>query len=560
MFAQPFDHSFNDLFNQYVNMDTLSVDGNKDVSFPSEFDQMFPLDSFSSECGDQSPTVSTTQHTHQSAQPWGKDPWCLSHNTDYAADQSDFNFQDSIQLSTVSDLNAGQEFPSASHQQPASTRSSPSTPPATPRRKIKSGLITPKSIKRHREPNDRRGLLRKQSFSPSLMRTSHLQKGSGRMAYPEAWTQGFQNFSIRSSDECLPLSPPPSDILIQHENIPTKSTPAQMNPSAEGFARDSAEMPHQYDSSVFNHSPAITMPSPSAHALAKQQQRYLNQSNNSGLTPSPPSADDLFSSPHSSDPQSMSSWNSDSLGTPAFQFTPDLQGHDAQAWWSPMSSRVAPPQASYQQMIASPVPQRPLQASTNQSDLLQGGLMIQLDPFEMPSATRPPFPASTIPSTTNTQDTRTYSHGTPMPQKYADTPAFTTPNLHNQSRSPSLSPHADVSPKDGTIMRNGMIMKTSQRRTHGRKLSGHSMGAPKPLKGPNGSPKGANKSVTVSFVNFTPNDSHKILTGVAPSGSSKTKARREQEARDRRRKLSEAALNAVRKAGGDVEALEAVFC
>jgi hypothetical protein len=64
----------------------------------------------------------------------------------------------------------------------------------------------------------------------------------------------------------------------------------------------------------------------------------------------------------------------------------------------------------------------------------------------------------------------------------------------------------------------------------------------------------------VSFVNFTPNDSKKILTGVAPSGSSKTKARREQEARDRRRKLSEAAINAVRKAGGDVEALEAVLC
>ncbi|KMU78703.1 hypothetical protein CISG_01743 [Coccidioides immitis RMSCC 3703] len=52
----------------------------------------------------------------------------------------------------------------------------------------------------------------------------------------------------------------------------------------------------------------------------------------------------------------------------------------------------------------------------------------------------------------------------------------------------------------------------------------------------------------------------KLLTGVAPSGSSKNKARREQEAREKRRKLSEAALLAVRKAGGDVEALEAVLC
>jgi hypothetical protein len=66
--------------------------------------------------------------------------------------------------------------------------------------------------------------------------------------------------------------------------------------------------------------------------------------------------------------------------------------------------------------------------------------------------------------------------------------------------------------------------------------------------------------MSVSFVNFTPEDSQKLLTGVAPSGSSKTKARREQEAREKRRKLSEAALLAVRRAGGDVEALEAVLC
>ena len=57
-------------------------------------------------------------------------------------------------------------------------------------------------------------------------------------------------------------------------------------------------------------------------------------------------------------------------------------------------------------------------------------------------------------------------------------------------------------------------------------------------------------------MNFTPDDSRKILTGVAPSGSSKTKARREKEAAEKRRKLSEAAKRAVRDAGGDLEALE----
>ena len=59
----------------------------------------------------------------------------------------------------------------------------------------------------------------------------------------------------------------------------------------------------------------------------------------------------------------------------------------------------------------------------------------------------------------------------------------------------------------------------------------------------------------VGFVNYTPEDSEQILTGVAPSGSSKTKARREKEALERRRKFSEAAVRAVRAVGGDVKAL-----
>ncbi|KAI4159549.1 MAG: hypothetical protein L6R39_000330 [Caloplaca ligustica] len=60
---------------------------------------------------------------------------------------------------------------------------------------------------------------------------------------------------------------------------------------------------------------------------------------------------------------------------------------------------------------------------------------------------------------------------------------------------------------------------------------------------------------TMGFVNFTPSDSKRILTGVAPSGSSKTKARREQEANEKKRKLSLAVLRAVEEAGGDPEPL-----
>jgi hypothetical protein len=59
----------------------------------------------------------------------------------------------------------------------------------------------------------------------------------------------------------------------------------------------------------------------------------------------------------------------------------------------------------------------------------------------------------------------------------------------------------------------------------------------------------------MDFVNFTSSDSMRILAGVAPSGSSKTKARREKEALERRRRLSQAAMRAVQAAGGNIDAL-----
>lgn len=57
------------------------------------------------------------------------------------------------------------------------------------------------------------------------------------------------------------------------------------------------------------------------------------------------------------------------------------------------------------------------------------------------------------------------------------------------------------------------------------------------------------------FVNFTPHDCETLMMGVAPSGSSKTKAKREREEHERRRRLEEAAMKAVAAAGGNVQFL-----
>lgn len=60
----------------------------------------------------------------------------------------------------------------------------------------------------------------------------------------------------------------------------------------------------------------------------------------------------------------------------------------------------------------------------------------------------------------------------------------------------------------------------------------------------------------IGFVNYTPSDHSVLMTGVAPSGSSKTKARREKEAEDKRRKLSEAMMRMASDAGVDVSMLK----
>lgn len=60
----------------------------------------------------------------------------------------------------------------------------------------------------------------------------------------------------------------------------------------------------------------------------------------------------------------------------------------------------------------------------------------------------------------------------------------------------------------------------------------------------------------IGFVNYTPSDHSVLMTGVAPSGSSKTKARREKEAEDKRRKLSEAMMRMASDAGVDVAMLK----
>ena len=205
-----------------------------------------------------------------------------------------------------------------------------------------------------------------------------------------------------------------------------------------------------------------------------------------------------------------SSWQSENplpvVGLP--QYTPNI-GDIAAAWWPQTSSSIPHLQTPYQPACLAPMhPETLIPFPNNQSNPL---MMDFLSAFDMPSATTVDPLFSHAPTSESPR-----SSASPEPQPPLRT-ASRSRSIHRSSRSP---------PRCRSRSR-----KTTKAAADG-----------------------------MSFVNFTPEDSQTILSGVAPSGSSKTKARRDQEAREKRRKIGEAALYALKQVGGDVQALEGTLC
>lgn len=172
--------------------------------------------------------------------------------------------------------------------------------------------------------------------------------------------------------------------------------------------------------------------------------------------------------------------------------------------------------------------------STENHEYGAAGLGISCDP-SLVSNHNPLRDTTTLPATTykpipvveNSYPTSALPHGLP------NTPYRRAKSCH---RSQSPSP-------PGTEPR-------SRKSSSKRRASRH-----RRTKSTNSTPRQSQNLEKSGFVNFTPHDSNKILSGVAPSGSSKTKARREKEAEDKRRRFSLAAVKAVVAAGGDLDAL-----
>ena len=171
--------------------------------------------------------------------------------------------------------------------------------------------------------------------------------------------------------------------------------------------------------------------------------------------------------------------------------------------------------------------------TTEISDFGIAGLGISCDPALVSNSASLPQPTTLSSTTYQPALARRHHHpGNPPPHGLPS-----TPHRRSQSCHRSLSPSPPAT-------------EPRSRRTSSRRTSRH-----RRTKSTNTTPRNSQNLEKSGFVNFTPHDSNKILGGVAPSGSSKTKARREKEANDKRRRLSQAAVKAVVDAGGDLDSL-----
>lgn len=553
-FIAPLDDPFDDLFDRYINLDPFETSESLDDSIASGgLDVSFEAgdSSSGSDPADPSPTAALNARHAQSHQPCWTTGWPNQQNLA----SSSQGYQTFLQHYTSNEA-AFSDVENLSLEgilRPAiPSRPRPSSPPSTPpstasRRKSKSAVTTPKTIRR-RELDGRKSSNRNSSISPRMMRPLHYDAAD--LPSFHEWTQRFENFNLDVPADMLPMSPPPSTRVSQDEKM------ARLVVPEEAAKRNHTERQGQRFSVPAG---SITSPIPPPMAQMHNPQR--------GALPRRTTTDGIGYPPatyahvnlHSPQPQSQSRapWISTSEAPTDFDFEAPSNFQPPQEWWP--TSVLQPSHPYYQtaptagRHASQGIAQLPSDSFASQ------GLLISCEPSSGLSNENPFVTEDPSANYFTTASSDIFQHP-PAPDQTYSPRALSPPTRrttrqphHHQhdappSRSPSASPTSTPHPPATNTHTPKPRRPSSKPPTshHRRKSST----TPHP-------PKTPTMASTVGFVNFTPHDSKRILTGVAPSGSSKTKARREKEANERRRRISLAAVRAIREAGGDVSALEA---
>ncbi|KAF2850082.1 hypothetical protein T440DRAFT_518570 [Plenodomus tracheiphilus IPT5] len=409
--------------------------------------------------------------------------------------------------------------------------------PSTPR------PHTPRTVKKAVSFNDRatpRGIQKLPKKSASTSFTKMMQPSYYRTPISDVWSRKMDTTADSLQLQAPPNdlnSPPPSSRIIQHEN--GNGFFAQDH-QAFGNNRSplTSDEPHTPNIDFSNYqltpqaSPALGLSAHSSSAFPDNMgMTYSSSVSSAALS--------ALHTPPSSNRLPMTTWGPDTSPTLEFGFSasPDFCSTKTAGWWDDSTHHPAPnfrethSRSSNHNMSLS-VPMGGLGISCDTAafgDFGAVGLGVSVGETTMSGAPAPSF------------DMAGYTAMYTPPQQHIV-------NIGHRplSRTPSPTPQP----------RFHRRRPSGQSHSHHQRAS-HSSTASSRRKSSNGSSQSSRQASTggSGFVNFTPDDSRKILTGVAPSGSSKTKARREKEAADKRRKLSQAAMKAVMEAGGDIDSL-----
>lgn len=520
------------LFESYVETD-LFQQLTTSVADPSGSDDLAHL--FDLPSSNENDLFGFTPILHRESEPWHKATQLGSQNPTSSSGTlgSSATYKHSRGKSTSSDsdtLSFEDLFEIERNQNQLRSTSQPSTPRPTT---ANSSSSTSKCIKKAQSFPDRsvsRGVQKslKKCPSSSFAKTAKMMQPSYyRAPVPHMWTRKMDS-AVDLHAHIMPInmhSPPPSTKLSQDECADgffaqhQPYTTTTRSPIVEGGS--SPDMGFTNYQLTPQASPALGVNNNNDPFSQNMGLAYSSGASSAGLSAyTPPSSLRI----------PMTTWGP--TDSPALDFafsscSPDFSATKTAGWWNddsmPMTQQAYPTHRESHARTTSqsiPVSMSGLGISCDMSSFSDMS-EYQSQP-EMASYTQAMYPTPPI-----------HPHAENL------VPIGTRP----LSRSPSPTPQ----PRFHRRRPSGQAVRTSATASR-RKSSQSSLGssrAPSTAGGAN-----------VGFVNFTPDDSRKILTGVAPSGSSKTKARREKEAAEKRRKLSQAAVKAVMEAGGDVERLK----
>ena len=406
-------------------------------------------------------------------------------------------------------------------------------------------------------PERQRGRSQKVSKTPSseMMRPSYHHR-QDTLACPE-WTQRFEQISLQTPNNTPQISPPrmrgsfrdnrPGNIVTSSRKS-TQQHPKDATRVSDVKSEAPLETSTTPQTSIYN-------PVPSAPVLQGRGRGDVDLNSMPSTSDEVEAEDQRAGSErtHGRQLRHPSSWNYLPISPLDLDYTTVSPSHVHPSWLHGLPENIN--LDSYQHNVSAT--QSTPEIGQASSDYTSQDFLNQYESYgrfinEDPSTGYSVVPSNPLQSPgTEEIPVALYGHDDP------DLVDMARPrSAHRRAQSVSPPLHSPTKPRGRSRMRSHKKTKSvgqlKQPKSCGTLKAAKSFGS---MKSPKATTVGGAGGFD-NFVNFTAHDSDRILTGVAPSGSSKTKARREQEANEKKRKLSLAALRAIEEAGGDISAVE----